>query len=96
MTGSQDNMGWARFDHRVMRPVDGLADPHLHAHVYVFNLIWDGERCKAGQFGNLKADGLYCGRQSLKTGWRSSCRGQDMGSGGRPRAGKCPASTMRA
>jgi hypothetical protein len=32
------NMVWARFDHLVTRPVDGLPDPHLHAHVYVFNL----------------------------------------------------------
>ena len=53
------NMIWARFDHLVTRPVDGLPDPHLHAHVYVFNLTRDGERWKAGQFGDLKADGPY-------------------------------------
>jgi conjugative relaxase-like TrwC/TraI family protein len=53
------NMVWARFDHHVTRPVDGLPDPHLHAHVYVFNLTRDGDKWKAGQFGNLKADGPY-------------------------------------
>lgn len=53
------NIVWARFDHLVTRPVDGLADPHLHAHVYAFNLTRDGERWKAGQFGDLKADGPY-------------------------------------
>jgi TrwC relaxase len=53
------NMVWARFDHLVTRPVNGLPDPHLHAHVYVFNLTRDGERWKAGQFGDLKVDGPY-------------------------------------
>ena len=52
-------MVWARFDHLVTRPADGLPDPHLHAHVYAFNLTRDGERWKAGQFGDLKADGPY-------------------------------------
>jgi conjugative relaxase-like TrwC/TraI family protein len=42
------NAVWTRFDHLVTRPIDGLPDPHLHAHVYVFNLTRDGERWKAG------------------------------------------------
>jgi conjugative relaxase-like TrwC/TraI family protein len=53
------NMVWARFDHSVTRPVDGLPDPHLHAHVYVLNLTRDGGKWKAGQLGDLCADAPY-------------------------------------
>lgn len=55
------NMVWARFDHHVTQPVEGLPDPHLHAraHGYVFNLTRDGDKWNAGQFGDLKADGPY-------------------------------------
>src|SRR5271170_933093 len=46
------NMVWAEFIHTTSRPVDGLPDPQLHAHVFVFNTTWDDEetRWKAGQF----------------------------------------------
>ncbi len=46
------NMAWAEFIHTTSRPVDGLPDPQLHAHVFVFNSTWDHEenRWKAGQF----------------------------------------------
>jgi conjugative relaxase-like TrwC/TraI family protein len=55
------NMVWAEFIHTTSRPVDGLPDPQLHAHVFVFNTTWDAEetRWKAGQFAELKRDAPY-------------------------------------
>src|ERR1700693_3782594 len=55
------NMVWAEFIHTTSRPVDGLPDPQLHAHVFVFNTTWDVEehRWKAGQFADIKRDGPY-------------------------------------
>lgn len=55
------NMVWAEFIHATSRPVDGLPDPQLHAHVFVFNTTWDAEeeRWKAGQFRDLKRDAPY-------------------------------------
>ncbi|MBI3463501.1 MAG: relaxase domain-containing protein [Planctomycetes bacterium] len=55
------NMVWAEFIHTTSRPVDGLPDPQLHAHVFVFNTTWDQdeERWKAGQFRELKRDAPY-------------------------------------
>src|SRR5271163_1097730 len=49
------NMVWAEFIHTTSRPVDGLPDPQLHAHCFVFNTTWDPdeERWKAGQFREL-------------------------------------------
>ena len=66
-TGKQDsnrvtgNMVWAEFIHTTSRPVDGIPDPQLHAHVFVFNSTWDHEedRWKAGQFRELKRDAPY-------------------------------------
>ena len=66
-TGNQDrnrvtgNMAWAEFIHTTSRPVDGIPDPQLHAHVFVFNSTWDHEeeRWKAGQFRELKRDAPY-------------------------------------
>jgi len=49
------NLLWAEFLHRTARPVDGIPDPHLHAHVFTFNVTNDaveGKR-KAGQFGAI-------------------------------------------
>ena len=62
-TGSQDgnrvtgNMVWAEFIHTTSRPVDGIPDPQLHAHVFVFNSTWDQEehRWKAGQIRGPEA-----------------------------------------
>src|SRR5437870_3105641 len=34
---------WAEFIHTTSRPVDGIPDPQLHAHVFVFNSTWDDE-----------------------------------------------------
>ena len=55
------NMVWAEFIHTTSRPVDGMPDPQLHAHVFVFNTTWDEEesRWKAGQFRELKRDAPY-------------------------------------
>ncbi len=55
------NMVWAEFIHTTSRPVDGLPDPQLHAHVFVFNTTWDKEEdhWKAGQFAEIKRDAPY-------------------------------------
>jgi len=55
------NMVYAEFVHFTARPVGGVPDPHLHSHVYAFNLTHDGveNRWKAGQFGDLKRDAVW-------------------------------------
>jgi conjugative relaxase-like TrwC/TraI family protein len=55
------NMIWGEFVHTTARPVDGIPDPHLHAHAFVFNTTWDEKegRWKAGQFADLKRDAPY-------------------------------------
>ena len=55
------NMVWAEFVHFTARPVNGIPDPHLHAHCYAFNTTWDDveKQWKAGQFRDLKADAPY-------------------------------------
>lgn len=60
-TGKTGNMVWAEFHHFTARPVNGVPDPHLHAHCFAFNATWDEpeQRWKAGQFGQLKREGAY-------------------------------------
>ena len=55
------NMIWGEFIHFTSRPVDGIPDPHLHAHCFVFNTTWDDKEhaWKAGQFRDLKRDAPY-------------------------------------
>jgi conjugative relaxase-like TrwC/TraI family protein len=55
------NMVWGDFVHTTARPVDGVPDPHLHAHCFVFNTTWDDKesRWKAGQFADLKRDAPF-------------------------------------
>jgi conjugative relaxase-like TrwC/TraI family protein len=55
------NMTWGEFIHFTSRPVDGVPDPHLHAHCFVFNVTQDEkERAwKAGQFREIKRDAPY-------------------------------------
>jgi len=55
------NMVTAEFIHTTSRPVEGVPDPQLHAHVFAFNATWDDEerRWKAGQFRELKRDAPY-------------------------------------
>ncbi len=51
------NMAWAEFIHFTARPVKGVIDPHLHAHCFAFNAVFDPveRQWKAGQFRELKA-----------------------------------------
>lgn len=55
------NMVWGEFVHFTARPVNGVPDPHLHAHCFVFNTTWDAKEgaWKAGQFSDLKRDAPY-------------------------------------
>jgi conjugative relaxase-like TrwC/TraI family protein len=55
------NMVWGEFTHFTSRPVDGVPDPHLHAHCFVFNATFDENenRWKAGQFRELKRDAPF-------------------------------------
>ncbi len=55
------NMVWAEFIHTTSRPVGGVPDPQLHAHVFAMNSTYDPEesRWKAGQFRELKRDAPY-------------------------------------
>lgn len=55
------NLVGAEYIHFTSRPVDGVADPHLHAHCFVFNATWDEaeSRWKAGQFGNIVGHAPY-------------------------------------
>ncbi len=55
------NMVWGEFTHSTSRPVDGVTDPHLHTHCYVFNTSFDAVegKWKAGQFREAKRDAPY-------------------------------------
>lgn len=55
------NMVWGEFVHFTSRPIDGVPDPHLHAHCFVFNTTFDKQEdsWKAGQFSSLKRDAPY-------------------------------------
>ena len=55
------NMIWGEHIHLTSRPVDGVPDPHLHAHCFVLNATFDGKEqaWKAGQFQDLKRDAPY-------------------------------------
>ncbi|WP_158633326.1 MobF family relaxase [Tautonia sociabilis] len=55
------NLVWGEFVHLTSRPVDGVPDPHLHAHCFAFNATWDEQEraWKAGQFRGIKRDAPY-------------------------------------
>lgn len=55
------NMVWGEYVHFTSRPVDGLPDPHLHAHCFAFNVTHDKQEqaWKAGQFRELMRDAPY-------------------------------------
>ena len=55
------NLIYGTFTHGETRPVDGITDPLLHKHVFIFNATYDEkeDRFKAGQFRNLKANAPY-------------------------------------
>lgn len=55
------NLCWAEFIHFTSRPIEGIPDPHLHAHCFATNATFDQEesRWKAVQFRDLKRDAGY-------------------------------------
>ncbi|QYO62913.1 MobF family relaxase [Leptolyngbya sp. 7M] len=55
------NLAWGEFVHFTARPEDGVPDPHLHAHCFVFNGTFDEQedRWKAVQVGDIKRDAPY-------------------------------------
>jgi conjugative relaxase-like TrwC/TraI family protein len=55
------NFAYAEFVHLTARPVNGVPDPHLHAHCFTFNATFDSEesRWKAGQFREVVRDAPY-------------------------------------
>lgn len=50
------NLIWAEFVHKTTRPVQGIPDPHLHAHCFTFNATFDPveNRWKAVELGYVK------------------------------------------
>lgn len=55
------NLVWGEFVHLTARPENGVPDPHLHAHCFVFNGTFDSaeNRWKALQLGAIKQDAPY-------------------------------------
>lgn len=55
------NIAYGAFTHFTTRPIDGVPDPHLHSHCFVFNATYDEQdkKWKAGQFQQLKQDAPY-------------------------------------
>lgn len=55
------NLAYGEFTHFTTRPIDGVPDPHLHSHCFVFNATLDEEdgKWKAGQFRQIKQDAPY-------------------------------------
>lgn len=55
------NLVWGEFVHFTARPVDGVPDPHLHAHCFTLNATFDGQeqRWKAAEVGGIKRDASY-------------------------------------
>jgi conjugative relaxase-like TrwC/TraI family protein len=55
------NMVWGEHIHFTARPIEGVPDPHLHAHCFVFNVTHDDVEgmWKSGQFQDLKRDSPY-------------------------------------
>jgi conjugative relaxase-like TrwC/TraI family protein len=56
-----ENIAYGEFTHFTTRPIDGVPDPHLHSHCFVFNATFDGDdkKWKAGQFQQVKQDAPY-------------------------------------
>ena len=55
------NLVWATFVHYSARPVNGVVDPHLHAHICVMNQTFDPveKRWKAAQLGAIMRDAPF-------------------------------------
>ncbi len=58
---STGSMVWAKYTHLTTRPVSGVPDPHLHSHVFAFNITYDEaeHRFKALQVGPIKKNANY-------------------------------------
>lgn len=58
---STGNLVWAEFIHTTARPINGISDPHLHAHCFTFNATFDPveRRWKAGEFGEVKRHATF-------------------------------------
>jgi len=56
-----ENLTYAEFIHFTARPVDGVPDPHLHAHCFTFNASFDQmeKQWKAGEFGLVNKNMPY-------------------------------------
>ncbi len=54
------NMVWAEFIHTTSRPVDGVPDPQLHAHVFVFNTTLGPGRRAAPESGPVSRTQAGC------------------------------------
>lgn len=55
------NIIYGEFTHFTTRPIDGVPDPHLHSHCFVFNATYDQkeEKWKAGNFKQINQDAPY-------------------------------------
>ncbi len=55
------NIAYGEFTHFTTRPIDGVPDPHLHSHCFIFNATYDDKdkKWKAGEFGQIKQDAPY-------------------------------------
>lgn len=55
------NIAYASFTHDTARPIDGVPDPHLHQHCYVFNTTKNEEkdRFQAIELGTVKSNAPY-------------------------------------
>lgn len=55
------NIAYGEFIHFTTRPVEGVPDPHLHAHCFVFNSTYDevDKKWKAGQFRQINQEAPY-------------------------------------
>jgi conjugative relaxase-like TrwC/TraI family protein len=55
------NIAYGEFTHFTTRSVEGMPDPHLHSHCFVFNATYDTQenKWKAAKFRQLKQDASY-------------------------------------
>jgi conjugative relaxase-like TrwC/TraI family protein len=60
------NVVYADFLHKTSRPVDGIADPHLHVHAFVMNHTTDG-----GKHYAAEPEEIFRQRQSLQAAFES-------------------------
>ncbi len=55
------NLLWANFTHEEARPVNGIPDPSIHQHVFIFNSTYDSVegRWKAADISEIKSSAPY-------------------------------------